>query len=80
MLNKQLAKQAAAFKACVMLHQNGELSDNLLPFNNVRKMENVKDLYFKHWENYKESMFLASSIFKWLLIVCFHRIAEAGGH
>lgn len=55
MASKQLAKQAAAFMACVLLHQNGELSDHLLPITNIKKMENVKELYFKHWENYKES-------------------------
>lgn len=51
MPNIRLAKKSAAQKACVALHQCGELSDNMLPINKKKCLDLVKSTYFSHWES-----------------------------
>lgn len=48
----KLAKRSAALNAIKELHQKGELNDHLLPINKKRLMENVHDIYFKHWNEF----------------------------
>ena len=50
--NVKLAKQHAAFKACVMLYERGEINDNLVPVDNTQKVEQFTPEYFAHWEKY----------------------------
>lgn len=50
--NVRLAKQHAAFKACIMLYEHGELSDNLVPCREEQKLEMHNDEYFSHWDEY----------------------------
>ncbi|XP_063695845.1 endoribonuclease Dcr-2 [Culicoides brevitarsis] len=50
----KLAKRHAAFKACKQLYLNGELSDNLMPVDPTKKIIEIKDIYFKHWENFRD--------------------------
>ncbi|CAG9838636.1 unnamed protein product [Diabrotica balteata] len=45
MSNIKLAKRAAAFKCCVLLHQVGELDDHLLPVKKTVKEEDVSFLF-----------------------------------
>lgn len=52
--NLKLAKRSAAFKACVILHENGDLNDFLLPVDPTKKVEYCKNIYFNHWEKYSE--------------------------
>lgn len=52
----KLAKRHAAFKACKQLYLNGELSENLLPIDSTKKIDEIKDIYFKHWENFVEGI------------------------
>lgn len=47
------AKRSAAFKACIRLYENKELNENLMPINEHLCMQNVKDLYFAHWDSAK---------------------------
>lgn len=51
--NVRLAKQHAAFKACIMLYKHGELSDNLVPYKEEHKLELHNNEYFSHWEEYQ---------------------------
>ena len=39
MRNVKMAKQHAAFMACIELYKNGELDDNLLPVDSKKKIE-----------------------------------------
>lgn len=48
--NVRLAKQQAAFKACVALYHHGELDDNLVPFDDEKKIELHEHEYFQHWK------------------------------
>lgn len=48
----KMAKQHAAFKACKMLYDAGELDDNLVPYKDEKKVELVHDEYFAHWQPY----------------------------
>lgn len=50
--NVRLAKQNAAFKACISLYECGELNDNLIPVDTKEKIEQYHDTYFPHWEKY----------------------------
>lgn len=50
--NVRQAKQHAAFKACIQLYINGELNDNLVPYDEKQKVEIYNDEYFPHWEAY----------------------------
>lgn len=52
MSNVKTAKQHAAFKACIMLYENGELNDNLVPIDVNQKVEQYHHEYFAHWEEY----------------------------
>ena len=45
MPTRKLAKQAVALKACVRLHQLGELNDNLLPVGSKCKQLDSSDLF-----------------------------------
>lgn len=49
----RLAKRSAAFRACKMLHEIGELNDNLMPIDNKKKVEEFNQVYFPHWNKYK---------------------------
>lgn len=49
----KFAKRAAAFEACKQLYLNGELGETLLPIDSTKKMIDLKDIYFKHWENFE---------------------------
>jgi endoribonuclease Dicer len=51
--NVKLAKQHAAFKACIKLYEHGELNDNLVPIDEKQKVEQYTEEYFSHWEDYK---------------------------
>lgn len=53
MANLKLVKQSAAFKACKLLYENNELNDNLMPITVKLKFDSIKDMYFKHYENFK---------------------------
>lgn len=46
------AKRSAAMKACIKLYENGELTQQLLPFSKQKKIESVEPIYFKHWDKY----------------------------
>lgn len=48
----RLAKQQAAFKACLQLFKCGELDDNLVPIDDKQKIEMHQEEYFSHWEKY----------------------------
>lgn len=50
----KMAKRHAAFKACIQLYENGELSEHLLPIDSTKKIIEIKDIYFKHWQDFKE--------------------------
>lgn len=50
----RLAKRSAAFKACKQLYLNGELGETLLPIDSTKKMLDLKEIYFQHWENFEE--------------------------
>lgn len=52
MRNIKMAKQHAAFLACIQLFENGELDDNLLPVDSKKKIEQHHDEYFAHWKKY----------------------------
>lgn len=52
--NVKLAKQNAAFKACVALYQHGELNEFLVPIDDKEKIEKYHHEYFSHWEDYKD--------------------------
>lgn len=54
MMSLKLAKRHAAFKACKELYMNGELSESLLPIDPAKKIVEIKDIYFKHWQDFKE--------------------------
>ena len=54
MVNVKLAKQHAAFKACKILYEAGELNDNLVPIDPKAKVEMFAEEYFPHWEKYKD--------------------------
>lgn len=45
------AKRSVAVKACKMLWENGELDNHLLPITKSKCLENVKDIYFPHWDD-----------------------------
>ncbi|XP_053675289.1 endoribonuclease Dicer [Anopheles nili] len=47
--NMKLAKQSAAFNACKLLYEAGELSMHLLPVTKNDKVEELSEQYFKHW-------------------------------
>ncbi|KRT83525.1 helicase [Oryctes borbonicus] len=51
--SKKQAKRAAALKACKILHQIGELDDNLRPVKRTELVEETEFL-FKHWPAIKE--------------------------
>lgn len=53
----KLAKRSAAFKACKLLYENGELNENLMPMTVKRNFENINQVYFNHYENFKEGNF-----------------------
>ncbi|KAG4075988.1 hypothetical protein HA402_003814 [Bradysia odoriphaga] len=53
MPNLKLAKQSAAYKACILLYENNDLNDNLMPITVKRKFETLKDIYFKHYERFE---------------------------
>lgn len=53
MPNLKLAKQSAAFKACLLLYELKDLNENLMPITVKRKFETVKDIYFKHFKNFE---------------------------
>lgn len=53
MPNLKLAKQSAAFKACKLLYESGDLNENLMPITVKRKFASINDIYFKHFENFK---------------------------
>lgn len=52
MENVKMAKQHAAFIACIELFKNGELDDNLLLVGSKKKIEQHNDEYFAHWKKY----------------------------
>ena len=52
MKNIKMAKQHAAFLACIQLFENGDLDDNLLPIDSYKKIEQHHDEYFAHWKKY----------------------------
>lgn len=45
------AKRAVSVKACRILYEHKELSDHLMPINNLKCIETVRDIYFKHYNN-----------------------------
>lgn len=48
----KIAKRHAAFKACKLLYEAGELDDNLVPISYEKKIEYCHDEYFTHWDKY----------------------------
>lgn len=50
----KLAKQSAAYNACVQLHKAGELTDNLMPFNKIKCLQSYRNVYFKSWDQFKD--------------------------
>lgn len=50
----RLARCSAAFKACKMLYEFGELSENLLPITKQQKFNEVIPFYFSHWDKHIE--------------------------
>lgn len=61
MPNLKLAKQSAAFKACKLLYENGDLNDNLMPITVKRKFDSINGIYFKHYENYNGNGSMSNS-------------------
>lgn len=53
MPNLKMAKQSAAFKACKLLYEQGDLNDNLMPITVQRKFESIKDIYFAHYQKFQ---------------------------
>ena len=53
MPNLKLAKQSAAFKACKLLYEHGDLNENLMPVTVKRKFATINDIYFPHYVNFK---------------------------
>ncbi|XP_035891817.1 endoribonuclease Dicer [Anopheles stephensi] len=49
MANVRLAKQSAAFNACKLLYEAGELNMNLLPITSTDKIAELSEQYFQHW-------------------------------
>lgn len=47
------AKRSAAFEAIKKLYDNGELSDNLMPYNRQKCLERFDEVYFKTWTDYR---------------------------
>ncbi|XP_058457103.1 endoribonuclease Dcr-2 [Malaya genurostris] len=54
MRNVKLAKRSAAFNACKRLYENGELNDHLIPIDPKRKLLNLVNVYFTHWEQFAD--------------------------
>lgn len=54
MNNVKLAKRSAAFNACKKLYEQGELNEYLIPVDSKRKLDNLSDVYFKHWNDFKD--------------------------
>lgn len=54
MKHVRIARQSAAFKACKMLYEIGELNENLLPISKSKRAEIMNPIYFKHWNDYLE--------------------------
>ncbi|XP_055377203.1 endoribonuclease dcr-1 [Condylostylus longicornis] len=48
------AKRSAAFKACIMLYQKGELNDHLLPVSRKQCLDYHQSIYFKEWQKYPD--------------------------
>lgn len=48
------AKISASFKACLLLHKNGQLSENLLPITRQECVAQVSNELFQHWRNYNK--------------------------
>lgn len=59
--NVKLAKQHAAFKACIMLYNEGELNESLTPVDEKEKVEHVQSDYFPHWKEYETDTNLAGN-------------------
>lgn len=49
MKNRTSAKRAAALEVCKRLHKCGELTNHLLPRNEIVNIEEDHDYLFKHW-------------------------------
>lgn len=52
----KLAQRSAAFEAIKKLYNCRELSENLLPINKQKCLENFKSIYFKSWEQFESGM------------------------
>ncbi|XP_062563406.1 endoribonuclease Dcr-2-like [Armigeres subalbatus] len=54
MTNIKLAKRSAAFNACKRLYENKELNEHLIPIDSKRQLDDLQDVYFKHWKDFEE--------------------------
>lgn len=52
MRNIKLAKRSAAFNACRKLYENKELNEHLIPIDCKYQLNNLKDVYFRHWKDF----------------------------
>lgn len=64
----RLAKFSAAHKACKLLYEYGELSENLMPMNAYRCLSSVSDTYFRHWNEPVKGMFNFNVSHKWFIL------------
>lgn len=48
------AKISAAFKACLLLYENNELNERLLPITQQECLSKVAVDLFKHWKKYQK--------------------------
>lgn len=62
MPNLKYAKRSAAFKACKLLYAFGELSENLMPMTVKRQFNSLNEVYFKHYENFREGTFPCENV------------------
>uniref|UniRef100_A0A1Q3FBT5 Putative endoribonuclease dicer n=1 Tax=Culex tarsalis TaxID=7177 RepID=A0A1Q3FBT5_CULTA len=54
MKNVKLAKRSAAFEACRLLYEAGELNEHLIPVDAKRQLANVSEIYFRHWKQFED--------------------------
>lgn len=57
MPNIKTAKRAVAVKVCRILHENGELNDNLMPISKRKCIDNNRDIYLRHWREFPDGEF-----------------------
>ncbi|EDW00591.1 GH20958 [Drosophila grimshawi] len=60
MPNGHWAKISAAFKACIKLHELGELNERFLPKTVTERIADIANVHFEHWKKYGDNVTLRS--------------------